>query len=200
MIGEKKWNVLYSQLFLSGVAEAYSLLRACGLLNGGAQRLHLLSMPLYDLFRKGKEWRCMQGTAGEGLQYVCAYTCVGRQSDALLNEVSVGTQISLCRKHFLTRAALAARVPLFYFQPWFWRCTKSWPSGREWFTSGSFKRFPSRECGGKKNIISATITKDSGIKGAQKARSVTHYKNCIGLRFVRTHCLWNWNARSFINV
>lgn len=63
-----------------------------------------------------------------------------------------------------------------------------------------FQKISQQRVRGKKNIISATITKDSGIKGAQKARSVTHYKNCIGLRFVRTHCLWNWNARSFINV
>lgn len=52
----------------------------------------------------------------------------------------------------------------------------------------SSKEFPA-EITHKKNIISATITKDSGIKGVQKAYPVTHYKNYIGLLFVYKLCL-----------
>lgn len=51
----------------------------------------------------------------------------------------------------------------------------------------SSKEFPAEIT--QKNIISATITKDSGIKGVQKAYSVTHYKNYIGLLFVYKLCL-----------
>jgi len=46
----------------------------------------------------------------------------------------------------------------------------------------SSKEFPKEIT--QKNIISATITKDRGIKGVRKAHSVTHYKNYVGLLFV----------------
>lgn len=51
----------------------------------------------------------------------------------------------------------------------------------------SSKEFPTEFT--QKNIISATITKDSRRKGVQKAYSVTHYKNYIGLLVLYKRCL-----------